>query len=59
MEYFKFIPEGWNNCEDNMSLENVKSAFHTGEIIQAKVYECDENFNLHVKLRRKYNRSNS
>ena len=51
MEYLKFIPEGWNESKENINLENVKAALNTGEIMQAKVYECDSNFNLHVKLR--------
>ena len=51
MEYLRFIPEGWNESKENISLENVKDALNTGEIMQGKVYECDSNFNLHVKLR--------
>ena len=51
MEYFKFIPEGWNESKEDISLENIKSALNTGEIMQGKVYECDSNFNLHVRLR--------
>ncbi|MBR2289879.1 MAG: hypothetical protein IJ867_04610 [Clostridia bacterium] len=54
MEYLKFIPEGWNERNENLSLENVKSALDSGEIMQGKVYECDSNFNLHVKLRREF-----
>lgn len=52
MEYLKFIPEGWNDTKENISLDNVKNALNTGEIMQGKVYECDSNFNLHIKLRR-------
>ena len=52
MEYLKFIPEGWNNENENKSIENIRTALNTGEIMQGKVYECDSNFNLHVKLRR-------
>ena len=59
MEYFKFIPEGWNEENENINLDSLKSALNTGEIMQGKVYECDSNFNLHVKLRRKFDRSNS
>lgn len=50
MEYLKFIPEGWNERNENYNLDMVKSALNTGEILQGKVYECDSNFNLHVKL---------
>ena len=52
MEYSKFIPEGWNDTNENISLETLKNALNTGEIMQGKVYECDSNFNLHIKLRR-------
>ena len=52
MEYLKFIPEGWNVSEENISLASLKNALNTGEIMQGKVYECDSNFNLHIKLRR-------
>ena len=52
MEYCKFIPEGWNESKENISLEHLKEALTTGEIMQGKVYRCDSNFNLHVKLRR-------
>lgn len=54
-----FLPEGWNeNCQHE-DLASVKSALYTGKIMQAKVYECDSNFNLHVKLRRWVNRNYS
>ncbi|MBR1539638.1 MAG: hypothetical protein IJ629_00355 [Clostridia bacterium] len=59
MEYPNYIPEGWNEEVQNINLENVKTALNTGEIMQGKVYECDSNFNLHVKLRRKLNRNYS
>lgn len=59
MEYFKFIPEGWNESNENINLESLKSALNTGEIMQGKVYKCDSNFNLHVKLRRRLNRNYS
>ena len=58
MEYLKFIPEGWNETKEEFSLENIKEALGTGEIIQGKVYECDSHFNLYVKLRRKLKRDN-
>lgn len=50
MEYLKFIPEGWNEENQNVNLESIKSALDTGKIMQGKVYECDSNFNLYVKL---------
>lgn len=59
MEYLRYIPEGWNETNENFNIENVKSALDTGAIMQGKVYECDSNFNLHVKLRRKFDRNYS
>ena len=56
MEYLKFIPEGWSDYKEDISLENLRLALNTGEIIQGKVYECDANFNLYEKLRREFNR---
>lgn len=50
MEYFKFIPEGWNNDEKDINLDYLKNALINGEIIQGKVTECDSNFNLHIKF---------
>ena len=51
MEYLKFIPEGWNDTKEEFNLDNIKNALNTGEIMQGKVYSCDSNFNLHIKLR--------
>lgn len=59
MEYQRFIPEGWNEESENYSLESLKYALDTGAIMQGKVYECDSNFNLHIKLRRKFDRNYS
>ena len=59
MEYEKFIPEGWNESKEEFNLDTIKSALDTGAIMQGKVYECDNNFNLHVRLRRKLDRYNS
>lgn len=52
MEYIRFIPEGWNENNEVYNLENMRRALDTGAIMQGKVYKCDSNFNLHVKLRR-------
>jgi len=50
MECFKFVPEGWIEDNNNYNIENIRTALNTGKIIQGKVFECDSNFNLHVKL---------
>ena len=55
----EYTPEGWNEETQSFNLENLKSALDTGAIMQGKVYECDSNFNLHVKLRRKFDRNYS
>lgn len=50
MEYLKFIPEGWIENESNYGIDNIKDAFCNGKIMQGFVYDCDSNYNLHVKL---------
>ncbi len=59
MEYLKFIPEGWNDTNEEMNIDGLRNALNTGEIIQGKVYELDSNFNLHVRFRRKFNWNNT
>ena len=55
----KYTPEGWNEIEENYNLDEIKSIYETGKIIQGKVIDCDSNFNLYVKLRRKSKWSNT
>lgn len=50
MEYLKFIPEGWIENKVEYGIENIRDAFENGKIMQGLVYECDSNYNLHVKL---------
>ena len=50
MEYQKFIPEGWEEEERQYSQEEIEDAFRSGTIIQSRVKECDENYNLHIDL---------
>ena len=50
MEYQKFIPEGWEEEERQYSQEEMEDAFRSGTIIQSRVKECDENYNLHIDL---------
>ena len=51
MEYNqKFIPEGWENLPQAFSLEDLNNAYINGNIMQAKVYKCDSNYNLYLNL---------
>ena len=51
MEYIqKFIPEGWASAPQAFSLEELSKASINGDIIQAKVSRCDNNYNLYVDL---------
>jgi len=50
MEYQKFIPEGWENKNENYSLNSLKLAKEKGSVIQGKVYKCDEKYNMYIKL---------
>lgn len=46
----KFIPEGWNDTEENFNLEQLENAKLQGTIMQGFVSKCDENCNLQVRL---------
>ena len=51
MEYKqKFIPEGWNSISKAFSLEELNKAYINGNIIEAKVTKCDNNYNLYLDL---------
>ena len=50
MEYHKFIPEGWKETKDNITIEGIQKAKNNGEILEGKVERCDENYNLHVNI---------
>lgn len=50
MEYQRFIPEGWNESNFNITEEQLTNAITTGEILQGKVSKCDSNYNLYVDL---------
>ncbi len=47
MEYF---PEGWIETKEEYEIEILRQAYNNGTIMQGFVYECDNNYNLHVKL---------
>lgn len=50
MEYQRFMPEGWNISNFDITKEYLNNAISTGEILQAKVNKCDSNYNLYVDL---------
>lgn len=50
MEYQRFMPEGWNVGNLDVTEERLKNAILTGEILQGKVSKCDSNYNLYVDL---------
>lgn len=50
MEYTNFIPEGWIESKADYGIEKLKTAFNNEETIQGYVYDCDSNYNLHVRL---------
>ena len=50
MEYQRFMPEGWNISDYDITKEQLTNAMTTGEILQGKVNKCDSNYNLYVQL---------
>lgn len=46
----KFIPEGWNEVNKAFSLDELNRASLNGNIMQAKVTKCDNNYNLYLDL---------
>lgn len=50
MNYQRFMPEGWDEKTYASTPELLNNAMQTGEILQAKVCKCDDNYNLYVDL---------
>ena len=46
----RFMPEGWEEKACLTTDEQLRNAIQTGEILQAKVSRCDNNYNLYVDL---------
>ena len=46
----RFMPEGWEEKASLKTDEQLRTAIQTGEILQAKVSRCDNNYNLYVDL---------
>ena len=50
MKYQKFVPEGWFVENKTIGESTLKNAINTQEILEAKVTNCDENYNLYVQF---------
>ena len=50
MEYLKFIPEGWENANEDFSKNDLERAMNDKCILQGVVENCDSNYNLHVNF---------
>lgn len=50
MEYQKFIPEGWQITNEEITKDTLKAAMQAGTVMQGIVSKCDENNNLHIDL---------
>lgn len=50
MEFQKFIPEGWEDTKDSITIEGIKFAKESGKILEGTVDKCDKNYNLHVNM---------
>lgn len=46
----KFVPEGWNEVNKAFSLNELNMASVNGNIFEAKVTKCDNNYNLYLDL---------
>ena len=50
MNTFRFVPEGWNEEVENLSLQKIQKYKEENRIVQGIVQSCDEKYNLHVHL---------
>ena len=50
MSYQRILPEGWENTELMLNMEDINLAWQSGQIIQGKVENCDSSYNLHINL---------
>lgn len=44
----KFIPEGWDETQQNLNLQQLQTAMQNGTVLQGTVQKCDENCNLQI-----------
>lgn len=50
MNTFQFVPEGWNEEVENLSLQKIQKYKEENKIVQGIVKSCDEKYNLHIQL---------
>lgn len=50
MNTFRFVPEGWNEEVENLSLQKIQKYKEENRIVQGIVQSCDEQYNLHIQL---------
>lgn len=50
MNTVKILPEGWINEKLDLNKELLEDYIHSGKTLQGIVAQCDEEYNLHVKL---------
>ena len=50
MNTFRFVPEGWNEEIENLSLQKIQEYQQENKTIQGIVQSCDEQCNLHIHL---------
>ena len=51
MNYQRILPEGWTETpEVSFNMEQINNAWQNGMILQAKVKQCDDSYNLHIDL---------
>lgn len=50
MNTFKLKPEGWNHEITQVNQDNIEQYIKTKQTLQGIVDQCDEQYNLHVKI---------
>ena len=50
MNTFRFVPEGWNEEVENLSLQKIQEYKEENKTVQGIVQSCDEKYNLHIQL---------
>lgn len=50
MNTFRFVPEGWNEEIEKLSLQKIQEYQEENKIVQGIVQSCDEQYNLHIQL---------
>ena len=50
MNTFQFVPEGWNEEVEKLSLPKIQKYQEENKIVQGIVQSCDEQYNLHIPL---------